>query len=67
MTSFIDMIHNRRTVVKHHVTFTVRCREQLGVNKKGKRVMGASSSIRDHFTINTVKTRNTMGLGKNPS
>ena len=29
--------------------FIVRCREHLGVNKKGKSIKGVSSSIRDHI------------------
>ena len=29
--------------------FIVRCREHLGVNKKGKNIKGVSSSIRDHI------------------
>ena len=29
--------------------FIVRCREHLGINKKGKSVNGASSAIRDHI------------------
>ena len=31
--------------------FIVRCREHLGINKKGISIKGASLSIRDHLTV----------------
>ena len=37
--------------------FIVRCREHLGINKKGISIKGASSSIRDHIFMKLVMPR----------
>ena len=44
--------NNRELVISFTKTsrhFVVRCREHLGINKKGISIKGASSSIRDHI------------------
>ena len=49
--SMFDSGHNEITDEQMETKFNnvVRCREHLGVNKKGISIKGASSSIRDHI------------------